>query len=81
MTTLEVPLPESLHEELKAWAARENVSIEQLAAAAVAEKISALTQLSYLRDRAARGNRDKFLEVLRKVPDVPPVPPDPPYER
>jgi hypothetical protein len=76
MTTLEVPLPESLHEELKAWAARENVSIEQLAATAVAEKLSALSQLAYLRQRASRGNREKFLAVLAKVPDVPPVPPD-----
>jgi CRISPR/Cas system CSM-associated protein Csm2 small subunit len=78
MTTLEIPLPESLHNELKAWAARENVSIEQLAASAVAEKVSALTQLAYLRQRASRGSREKFLEVLAKVPDVPPASPDTP---
>ncbi len=79
MTTLEVPLPDTLHDELKAWAARENLSIEQLAAAAVAEKVSALAQLAYLRERAARGDRQKFLEVLAKVPDVTPLPPDTPY--
>ena len=78
MTTLKVPLPESLHEELKAWAARENVSVEKLAADAVAEKVSALTQLAYLRERASRGSRKKFLSVLAKVPDVPPAPPDSP---
>ncbi len=78
MTTLEVPLPEPLHEELKAWAAKENVSMEQLAATAVAEKVSALAQLALLRERAARGDRDKFLAVLSKVPDVPPLAPDSP---
>jgi hypothetical protein len=78
MTTLEVPLPERLHEELKAWAAKENVSMEQLAATAVAEKLSALAQLALLRERAARGDRDKFLAVLSKVPDVPPLAPDSP---
>ena len=75
---LEVSLPETLHAELREWAARENVSIEQLATAALAEKVSTLEQLAYLRERAARGNRERFLEVLQKVPDVPPVPPDEP---
>ncbi|HEY2414354.1 MAG TPA: hypothetical protein VGI40_19065 [Pirellulaceae bacterium] len=76
MTTLQIPLPEALHEELKTWATRENISVEQLAAAAVADKISALAQLAYLQDRASRADRNKYLAVLAKVPDVPPIPPD-----
>ena len=76
MTTLEVPVPEELRAELQAWAAKENVSVEQLAAVALAEKVSALSKLAYLRERAARGSREKFLAVLAKVPNVPPVLPD-----
>jgi hypothetical protein len=76
MTTLHIPVTETIHEELKAWAARENLSVEQLAAAAVADKISALAQLAYFRERASRADRTEYLTVLAKVPDVPPVPPD-----
>jgi hypothetical protein len=76
MTTLQIPLPDTIHEELKSWAIRENISVEELAASAVADKISALAQLAYLKDRAARADRSAYLAVLAKVPDVPPVPPD-----
>jgi len=76
MTMLQIPLSEALHDELKLWATREHVSMEQLAAAAVADKVSALSQLAYLRDRSAGASREAYLAVLAKVPEVPPVPPD-----
>ena len=79
MTVLQIPLPEQLHEQLRAWAEKEKVSIEQLATAAVAEKLSALEQLAYFRERAGRGDRKKFLDAMNRVPDVPPIPPDEPY--
>ena len=78
MTMLQISLPDPLHDELKTWAQRENVSVEQLATAAVADKISALEQLAHFRDRAARADRSKFVGVLEKVPDAPPIPPDTP---
>ncbi len=76
MPKLQISLPDTIHDELKAWAARENVSVEELAAAAVADKISALAQLAYLREHASRADRNAYLSVLANVPDVPPVPPD-----
>ena len=79
MTMLQIPLPDPLHDQLRAWAEKENVSIEQLATAAVAEKLSALQQLAYFRERAGRSDRKKFLDVMKKVPHVPPIPPDEPY--
>ena len=79
MTLLQIPLPEPLHDELRAWAERENVSIEQLATTAVAEKLSALQQLAYFRERAGSGDPNKFRAVLEKVPNVPLIPPDEPY--
>ena len=36
------------------------------------EKIASLKTLDYLRDRARRGNRSQFEEVLAKVPDIEP---------
>jgi hypothetical protein len=48
------------------------VSINQLVATALAEKISALTAGEYLEKRAGRGSRSKFERALDKVKEVAP---------
>jgi len=48
------------------------VSMNQIIATAVAEKLSALMTEDYLEERAARGSRKRFEAVLEKVPDVEP---------
>ena len=73
MSTLSLRLPESLHERARALAQQEGVSINQLIATALAEKISALDTVGYLRDRAARGSREAFLDALNDVPDAEPM--------
>ena len=73
MSTLSLRLPESLHERARQLAEREGTSINQLIATALAEKISALDTLSYLEDRASRGSREAFLDVLDQVPSSTPV--------
>lgn len=80
MTNIQLRLPESVLASLRKLAARENVTVDQLAASALAEKVAALLGTEYLEERAKRGSREKFLAALAKVPDVPPVPPDTPYE-
>jgi hypothetical protein len=72
MSTLSLRLPESLHKHVKELASREGISINQFIATAVAEKMSALMTEDYLRERAARGSRDKLRAVLARVPDVEP---------
>lgn len=76
MSTLSLRLPESLHDRLRELAKREGVSMNQLIATAVAEKISALDTVEYLEERAARGSREEFLRALGRAPDVEPVPGD-----
>ena len=76
MSTMSLRLPESLHERARELAKREGVSINQLIATALAEKISALDTIEYLEERAARGSREAFLEILSRVPSGPPVPGD-----
>lgn len=76
MSTMSLRLPESLHERARELAKREGVSINQLIATALAEKISALDTVAYLEERAARGSREAFLEVLSRVPARPPLPGD-----
>jgi hypothetical protein len=74
MSTMSLRLPESLHRRAKELARQEGISINQLVATALAEKISALAAGEYLQNRAARGNRQKFDRALNKVkkskPDV-----------
>ena len=77
MSTSSLRLPASLHRDLRELAEREGVSINQLISSAVGEKLAPLHTLNYLRQRAERGNRKAFEDVLAKVPDV--EPPD--YDR
>ena len=72
MSTLSLRLPDSLHAAARILAEQEHVSINQLIATAVAEKISALMTEDYLEKRAKRGRRRDYDAVLAKVPDVEP---------
>ena len=73
MSTISVRLPDYLHRALKEAAKKENVSMNQLIALALAEKLSALMTEEYLEKRAALGSREKFERAMSKVPDVEPV--------
>ncbi len=76
MSALSLRLPNSLHERARDLARREGVSINQLVASALAEKMSALLTEEYLEARARRGTRAKFLAALAHVPDIEPDPED-----
>ena len=67
MSSISLRLPESLHKQARELAEREDISINQLIATALAEKMSALMTVEYLAERAARGSRQQFDRVLRKV--------------
>lgn len=56
MSTLSIQLPDSLYKTLQSLAEQDGVSLDQLIALAVAEKISALTTEGYLQERASQGN-------------------------
>jgi len=66
-----IKIPDSLIKHVRQLAEREGISVDQFIASAIAEKASWDT-LEYLKERAKRGSRDKFLEALSKVPDVEP---------
>ena len=76
MSAISLRLPESLHKQARELAEREGISINQLIATALAEKMSALLTGEYLEERAARGDRRKFERVLKKVRDRAAVPGD-----
>jgi hypothetical protein len=70
MSALSIRLPASLHERVRELAAREGISINQLVATALAEKMAAMMTEEYLDARARRGDRNRYLAALASVPDV-----------
>ena len=73
MSTISLRLPESLHRQARELAEKEGISINQLIATSLAEKMSALMTGEYLEARARRGSRKAFQRVLRKVKDREPI--------
>lgn len=76
MSTLSLRLPASLHHKIRELSERDEVSINQFIATAVAEKAAALLTVEYLEDRGRRGSRTQFDRILARVPNVPPKPGD-----
>ena len=76
MSTLSLRLPASLHHKIRELSERDEVSINQFIATAVAEKASALLTFEYLEARGRRGSRTQFDRILAQVPNVPPMPGD-----
>lgn len=73
MSALSIRLPESLHRNARAFAEQEGVSVNQLVATALAEKLAALGAEDYLASRAARASRSKFRRALARVPATAPA--------
>jgi hypothetical protein len=74
VSALNVRLPDSLHDQVRELAERDHISINQFIALAVAEKVSSLVTLEYVKQRMLRGDREKFEKVLAKInaADTPP---------
>ena len=76
MSSLSLRLPESVHEKIRELAERDNISINQFIATAVAEKAAALLTVDYLETRARRADTKLLDRLLKRAPDVPPIPGD-----
>lgn len=76
MSNFALRLPDSLHDYAKTLAARDNTSLNQFIAMAVAEKVSALDAEVFIQERAQRGNIREARKLLRRAPDVPAEPGD-----
>jgi post-segregation antitoxin (ccd killing protein) len=72
MSTISVELTDSLRAAAGEFARESGLSIGQLTASALAEKISAMAGPEWLAARAARGDRARFEEALGRVADVEP---------
>jgi hypothetical protein len=73
MSTVTIQMPDSLARQLRECASKEGVTVDQLLAAAAAEKLSALMTVDHLRQRAASAKREDFVAFLDASPDAPPM--------
>ncbi len=76
MTTIQTEVPDAIYKQAVALAEREKVPVERLLSLALAQAMGAWQTESVIAQRATRGNREKYLAVLAKVPNVPPMPGD-----
>ena len=68
-----VNIPDSLCHRARVLAECDGVPLDQFIATALAEKLAVLDAENLLRSRASQGDRERFEQVLAKVPDVPPA--------
>jgi hypothetical protein len=68
--TLNVTVPDTVYRQIAELAARQQVSVERIVSAALAEQLSGWARLEQM---AERGSRERFLAALDKVPDAEPA--------
>lgn len=77
MSIITAELPDPVMKTMRHLADVEGVSVEKLAAIAIAQAVGAWSsQADAFEERASRGNRQKFEAAMNKVPSLPPIPGD-----
>ena len=71
--TLTVTVPDTVYRQIAELAARQQVSVERIVAAALAEQLSVWSPVHGM---AELGSRERFLAALDKVPAAEPAPED-----
>jgi len=74
--TLQVNIPDSLLRQTAELAERQQVTVDQVVAAALSAQVSAAAIRPSIAERAKRVNWQKVDEILARVPANPPVPGD-----
>ena len=77
MSTIQLSLPESVLDEARKLASKDNIPLDYYVALVLTRHIASLQGIEYLQQRAKGApSRERFLEILRNAPDVPPIPGD-----
>lgn len=72
MTTINTKIPDTLFRQAKTIAEREEMTLDQFIALALASQISSWNVGKSFNERAERGDWEKAREILAKVPEVEP---------
>jgi hypothetical protein len=71
--TLNVTVPDAMYRQIADLATRQQVSVERIVAAALAEQLSGWARVEQI---AEHGSRERFMAALDKVPAAEPAPED-----
>lgn len=72
MTTVSIPLPDSVLQGIQELATKDGYTLESFMASAAAEKLSVFQGVEYLKKRAAKADLADFKRLLDRAPDVEP---------
>lgn len=72
MTTVSIPIPDSVLQGIQELAVKDGYTLESFMASAAAEKLSVFQGVEYLKKRAAKADLNAFDKLLERVPDVEP---------
>lgn len=72
MTTISTKIPDTLFRQAKIIAEREDMTLDEFIALALASQISSWNVGKTFTERAQKGDWEKAREVLAKAPDVEP---------
>jgi len=72
MIELKIKLPEELHQKACEVSKLNNIPLDEIIAASLAQKLFRIFPDPYLEKRAKRATGEGFLEALSQVPDVAP---------
>ncbi len=73
MTTISTKMPDTLFRHATEIAEREQISLDQFIALAVASQVSSWEVGRSFEERAAKGNWNDVRKILAKAPDVEPA--------
>ena len=69
---IQLRLPRSIKGGVERWAKRDGISMNQLIATAVAEKLSSLETSEFFEERAKRADYARFDRIMRREGGEPP---------
>ncbi len=72
MTELKIRLPDQLHQKACEVSKKQNIPLDEIIAASLAQKLYRIIPDPYLEERAKRATGEGFSIALSQVPDVPP---------
>ena len=72
MIELKIKLPDELHQKACEVSKKNNIPIDEIIAASLAQKLFRIIPDPYLEERAKRATGEGFSQVLSQVPDVAP---------
>ena len=70
MTTINTKVPDALFRQAKKIAEREEISLDEFIALALASQISSWNTGKSFAERAEKGDWEKAREILAKAPDI-----------